>query len=161
MTPVRHDYIAPVLHLGDWIRQHYVPIPDDIAEDLLRAHRRVIAVLNGHETRRAVHRKKDGEYYLVMSKPLLRRAKAAPGDMVAVQIWSDPKPDHVDLAEEFVIVLEQDPEASDRFYSMTAGMRRSISYYVTSAKRTETRIKRSMEMAHKIRTGTLHGDRHE
>jgi hypothetical protein len=39
-------------------------------------------------------------------------------------------------------------------------MQRSIASYVTSAKRQETRIKRALELAHKLKTYTLYGDLH-
>jgi bacteriocin resistance YdeI/OmpD-like protein/uncharacterized protein DUF1905 len=152
-------YVAPVLRLGDGARQYFLPIPDDIADSLAGLGRRVIVRLNGYEVKRAIHRKRDGERYLVMSRPILREAKAVPGDMVEVLIWSDPHPDAVDLAEEFVVALEQDQIAAARFYAMTPGKQRSIAHYVNSAKRVDTRIKRALELAHKLRTFTLAGDR--
>ena len=85
----------------------------------------------------------------------LRDIGVIPGDIVEVSIWSDPNPDAVDLCEEFRIALDQDKEASDRFYSLSVGKRRSIAYYPNSAKRVETRIKRSIEICHKLRTKTL------
>ncbi len=158
METTRHGYVAPVLRLGDGIRQYYLPVPDEIADVLLTSGRRIICLMNGHEVKRAIHRKQDGERYLVLSRPLLRDASAVPGDMVEVLIWSDPAPDDIDIAEEFVVALEQDEEAALRFYAMTPGKQRSIAHYVNSGKRVETRIKRALELAHKLRTYTLSGD---
>jgi uncharacterized protein YdeI (YjbR/CyaY-like superfamily) len=58
------------------------------------------------------------------------------------------------------VALEQDEEAAARFYAMTRGRQRSLASYVTSAKREETRVKRAVELAHKLRTRTLYGDLH-
>ena len=42
---------------------------------------------------------------------------------------------------------------------MTPGRQRGLAYYITSAKTTDTRLKRALEIAHKLRTHTLYGDR--
>ncbi|MEM8488954.1 MAG: YdeI/OmpD-associated family protein, partial [Bacteroidota bacterium] len=70
----------------------------------------------------------------------------------------DPDPDHVELGEELEEVLAMDEEAAARFYSFTPGKRRGLAHHVNSAKREATRIKRALEIAHKVRTYTLYDD---
>lgn len=154
------EFAAPVLPVQRGLVQHGLPIPEDVAEALLRNGRRVLAELNGHRVSRAIHRDPEVDAFLVMSRGILRAIGAAPGDLVVVNIWSDPDPDHVDIPEEFEAVLDQDEAAASRFDAMTPGMKRSLVHYIASAKRTETRIKRSFQMAERLRTGTLYGDRH-
>lgn len=139
---------------------HYAPLPLDISDAFESAGvRRVIVTLNGLEIRRAIMGRKDGERHVLLGIPFLRKARIKEGDMAHLEIRRDPAPDTIDLGEEFTEVLEMDEEASERFYAMTPGKQRSLAYYVTSARREETRIKRALALAHKLRTHTLHGDR--
>ena len=50
------------------------------------------------------------------------------------------------------------PSAAARFASLTPGRQRSLAYYVDSAKRDATRIRRALDLAHKLKTHTLYGD---
>jgi len=155
-----YSFRSPVLRLDSQMRQHYVPIPTDIAESLESSGtRRVIATINGLSTRRAICTNKNGERYIFVSLDMLRQIKTVLEDIVLIDLITDPDPDRIDLGEEFEAVLEQDDEASERFFGMTIGKQRSLAHYVTSAKRNETRIKRALDLAYKLRTYTLAGDR--
>jgi len=139
--------------------QHYIPVPTDIAKILeASGTKRVIATINGFSIRRALFGSGDGERFIVTSRVFLREIKASPGDVVHVEMISDPEPDRIDLGEEFETVLAQDSDAAERFFNMTTGRQRGLAQYITSAKRVETRIKRALEIALKLRTDTLHED---
>ena len=56
-------------------------------------------------------------------------------------------------------VLAEDAAAKRRWDEITIGKRRSIVHYINGAKKSETRLKRSLELAEKMRTYTLAGDR--
>ena len=81
------------------------------------------------------------------------------GDELMISLDPDPDPDFVELGEEFTEVLELDEEAAARFFSFTPGKQRGLATYVNNAKREETRIKRALEIAHKLKTYTLYGDK--
>lgn len=156
---MRESFASPVLRLDSGMRFHYLPLPVDLAAALRDAGvKRLLCSLNGHSVRRAVQGRADGEQYLVVGIPLLREIGAALGDIVEVTIEPDPDPNHVDVGEEFEAALEDDEQAAARFYAMPTGQRRSLAYYVNSAKRPETRVKRAYEIAHKLRTHGLYGD---
>ena len=153
-------FLAPILRLPDGMRFHYLPLPMDVAEAFLAAGvRRVLATINGHTVGRGIQGRHDGERYLILGQALLRDLGVALGDMVPVELIPDPNPDDVDLPEALVAALDQDEEAATRFYGMTPGKRRSLAHYVSSAKRPDTRIRRALELAHKLRTFTLHSDK--
>ena len=155
-----HEFVAPVLRQPRGFRFHYVPLPEEVAEALERAGtRRVVVELNGFRIRRAVMNSVDVGRHLVAGRTVLRDAGARLGDMVHVALWIDPDPEAVDIPEELEAALEQDPKAAARFASFTHGQQRSLALYVTQAKRTETRVRRSLELATKLRTYTLYGDR--
>ena len=153
------EFPSPVLKRDAIMSYHYLPVPTEIAESLIEnGTKRVIATINEVDENRAIQVTANGEYHLVFGLQVLRRVGARPGDVVVVSLRSDPNPNVIDLPEELKEALAQDREASDRFFGMTPGKQRSICMYVTQAKRTETRIRRALELAHKLRTYTLHGD---
>lgn len=156
-----YEFPAPVLKKSDQNpAYHYIPIPTEIAEELVEAGtRRLIADLNGTDVRRYLFSNADGEWAIIVGLSKLRDAGVSPGDMVIVGLRPDPNPDHVEICEEFQVALEQDPEAQERFDSFTTGKQRSLVHYINSAKRTSTRVRRSLEMCEKIRTRSLHSDR--
>lgn len=154
-----YSFVAPLLRTEEGLTQHYVPLPTDVA-DRLQAEgvRRVVGTMNGHPVNRGVISNRHGERFLLLGLLLMRDIGIDVGDMVEVEVRPDRDPDRIEMAEEFEIALEQDAEAGERYYAMTPGRRRSLNYYVASAKRPETRIKRALEVAHKLRTNTLYGD---
>ena len=140
---------------------HIVPIPFEIADIFLTDKiRRVLVTFNGHTVRRAIQTRTNGEApYIVMSRDLMRTVGVQYGETVFVDLEADPEPNRIDIPEELMIALEQDEPASTRFYGMTPGKQRGLAHYVSSAKRPETRIKRALELAHKLRTYTLYSDK--
>ncbi len=160
MTEPEFEFAAPVLRQSRGLRFHYLPLPDEVADALEREGvRRVIVDLNGFRVRRAVMNSVDAGRHLVTGRSVLRDAGARLGDMVHVALWADPDPEAVELPEELEAALAQDPGAAARFETFTPGQRRSLALYVTQAKRTETRVKRSIELAYKLRSYTLYGDK--
>ncbi|HYE96690.1 MAG TPA: YdeI/OmpD-associated family protein [Rubricoccaceae bacterium] len=162
MERAEHTFAAPVLRLDEPpLRMHYVPLPADVAEALRAAGvRRLLCRFNGRPLKRAVQGRVGGERFVLLNVAFLREIGAREGDTVVVELRPDPDPDAIDLGEELAIVLEQDEAAAARFFAFTPGMQRSLASYVTSAKRPETRIKRALALAHKVRTNALYGDRH-
>lgn len=158
MTP--EPFAAPILRQAFGMAFHYLPVPRSVAEPLLAAGtRRVVATINGKPFERGIQGGAAEEPYLVIGLPILRELGVREDDVVIVELEPHPDPNAVVLGEEFEAALALDDEAAERFRSMTPGLQRSLAYYVTSAKREETRIKRAIELTRKLRTRTLHGDR--
>ncbi|MGA7304693.1 MAG: YdeI/OmpD-associated family protein [Rhodothermales bacterium] len=154
-----YRFTAPVLIYKGGSTQHFLPVPGDVAEEIReRGTRRLILDLNGHKERRALHNIREMGPAIILSKRLLKVLGVSYGDFVHVELRVDPDPDFVEVCEELRVALEQDTEAAERFYAMTPGRQRSLAYYANSAKRVETRIKRSLELAGKLRTHMLAGD---
>lgn len=153
-------FAGPVLRLRAGLRQPYLPLPAEIADAWQAAGvRRLVGTLNGHPVRRAILGRRDGERYVALSRALLRDLGAEEGGTVRAILEPDPEPDRVDPGEELRAALAQDEAARARFEAMTPGRQRSLAHYVTSARRPETRVRRALELAHKLRTHTLYGDR--
>ncbi len=161
-SPSSQPFAAPVCRLDTGFRYHCIYLPPEIADTYVDAGiRRVVATLNERPYRRAIQSNADGQHFVIVGTSILRDIKVQLDDVVVVELAPDPDPDRIDLGEEFTEVLEMDDEAAERFFSFTPGKQRSLAHYVTSAKREETRIKRALELAHKIKTYTLYGDTRE
>lgn len=152
--PVR--FTATLVRMDSGARHHLVPVPDAIAEVFKAAKvKRVICTLNGQRVRRALQNHADGGSFILVGQPLLAQLQVKAGAALEVQLRADPKPDEVDLPDELELVLAQDDIARARWDTFTAGKRRTLLMYITPAKREETRIKRSVELAEKIRKRIL------
>ncbi len=153
------EFAAPVLYTDERLVKHYIPVPEEIASAIVSTgNRRVVISMNGVSFDRSIQGYKQGEPHVLIGKTHLKEAGITRGDNVIVSL-QPADPDHVELCEEFVEVLAQDAGARERFDKMTRGRQRSLAIYVNTPKRSETRIKRSLEMAMKLRTRTLYGDR--
>jgi len=153
------EFPGPILKREAIMSYHYLPVPTDVAEALIKSGtKRVIATINGVDENRAIQVTANGKYYLIFGLQVLKRLGARPEDVVIISLKSDPHPNVIEIPEELKEVLNQDHEAGERFYGMTPGKQRSICMFVSEAKRAETRIKRALEMAYKLRTYSLHGD---
>ncbi|HEX8385821.1 MAG TPA: YdeI/OmpD-associated family protein [Rubricoccaceae bacterium] len=154
------SFAAPVLRSETAMSYHYLPVPAEVAASLLASGtRRVVATMNGHTARRAIVTH-EGAPAIIVGQGLLRDVGVREGETVFVDVIPDPEPDRVDLGDEFEAVLADDQKAADRFFGFTTGRQRSMASYVTGAKRTETRLRRALELAHRLRTHTLYGDLH-
>jgi hypothetical protein len=135
------------------------PVPEEAAQAWKRAGiRRLIGTANGHPVKRALQNHADGGSFVMLGRPLLKEIGASVRSTVRLVLEPDPNPDALDLPAEFAAVLEQDEAAHTRWRTFTTGFQRSLLHYVSSAKREETRIRRSLELADKIRNRRLHSD---
>lgn len=153
VTPlVRHESALGVMHL--------LPVPDEIASAWKQAKvRRLVGSINGHPVKRALQNHADGGSFIMVGKPLIEECGLSLKALAKVELRPDPRPDDLDLPEEWLAALAQDDEARARWETFTIGMQRSLAYYISSAKQEATRIKRSLELAAKIRNRELHSDR--
>ena len=153
-------FTSTVVRLETGMRYHALPVPDDVAEKFKASGvRRLIAVINGHTCKRALQNHADGGSFIIVGGDLLKTCGLKLRSTVTVSLAPDPEPDALDLPEAFALVLEQDDEARGRWETFPIGRRRSLLHYITSAKQEATQIKRACELAEKIRTHTLYGDR--
>jgi hypothetical protein len=133
-----------------------VSIPSEIISELPESGRlRTLGKMNGAEFSLAIQGRKNGNGFFMVGSALRRAAKITTGDPVEIE-FNLTDPDFLELPEELKEVMEQDEEACKIFFGMTVGMQRSLSHYVSSVKNTDSRIKRAMELAYKMKTETLY-----
>lgn len=141
------------------MRHHALPVPDDVVTALrAKKVRRLIATINGREMRRALQTHAEGGGFIVLGREALAELGLKRGSEAKVVLRPDPEPDALDMPEVFALVLAQDDAARARWESFPIGRRRSLLHYVNAARQEATRIKRSWELAEKMRTHSLYGD---
>jgi hypothetical protein len=158
---VKHTFhfASRVVRLETGLRHHILPVPEEAAAAWKKAKvRRLAGTVNGHPVRRALQSHADGGSFIILGQPLLRDIGLTLRSTATVKLGADPRPDDLGLPDELLLVLEQDPEVLVRWNTFTPGRRRSLGTYISTARTEETRIKRSLELARKIRTHTLYGD---
>lgn len=133
-----------------------VTIPSEIISELPESGRlRTLGKMNGAEFSLAIQGRKNGNGFFMVGSALRRAAKITTGDPVEIE-FSLTDPVFLELPEELKEVMEQDEEAGKIFFGMTVGMQRSLAHYVSSVKNTDSRIKRALELAYKMKTETLY-----
>lgn len=154
------SFTSTVVRLETGMRYHALPVPDAVAAKFKAAGvRRLIATINGHTCKRALQNHADGGSFLIVGGDLLKTCGLKLRSVATVSLAPDPEPDDLDMPEAFALVLEQDPAARERWNTFPIGRQRSLLHYITSAKQEATQIKRAWDLAEKIRTHTLYGDK--
>jgi hypothetical protein len=154
----QQTFTAPVEIYEKGMKRHVAFIPDEVVRQLgIQPNTRLLVEIAGHTFRLAAISNGEGQFFLHLGQPLRRdtgiRDSLRP---VEFTISLDPNPQDIGLPEEFEAALYQDEEALKVFNTLTPGARRSLCHYVSSARRIDTRIKRALELAEKLRTRTLH-----
>lgn len=153
-----YHFTAPLSPLGGQIAYTGVFIPDEIMEQLPKGRLRTKGLMNNTPFSLAIQYRKAGNSFLMVSATMRRALKIRMGEQVKVQ-FELVDPDIVDMPEELEAVLSQDEEAAALYYAFTPGLQRSLAHYVHSVKNVDSRIKRALELAYKIKTRTLYRDR--
>lgn len=133
-------------------------IPPDVLSQLpaVKGRIRVKGTINGYPFNLAIQSAKEAGKYLMISGAF-RKACKIKGDKQTVAVsFSVVDSDELEIPEELISVLEQDEEAGKIFYAYTRGYQRSLVHYITSVKNIDSRIKRALELAEKIKIRGFH-----
>ncbi|HTJ79116.1 MAG TPA: YdeI/OmpD-associated family protein [Rariglobus sp.] len=153
-------FTSTVVRLETGMCYHALPIPDDVAEKFKASGvRRLIATINDHTFKRALQNHADGGSFIILGREQLKICGLKLRSTATISLTPDPTPDLLDMPECFALVLDQDDEARTRWETFPIGRQRSLLHFITSAKQEATQIKRAGELAEKIRTHSLYGDK--
>ncbi len=132
---------AVIVRLGGWSTG--VVVPPEVLERLPLEEQprlRVEGEVNGHPYEGALHHA-GGERFVMLPKRWLRASGVREGQFVEVEI-RPADPNRVDVPEELDRAIRE-AGLTEAWAELTPGTRRSMAYHVTSAKRSETRERRS------------------
>ena len=124
---------------------HVLYLPDELKPELpLDEHPRlrIDAEVNGVEHTGTWMPAGGGDYYLMLSKRLLKETGLEPGETATVRFRVADQ-NAVDVPEELEQALSQRELAREAWDDLPVGKRRNYAYRVSSAKREETRFRRT------------------
>jgi len=151
------SFIGKVERIDAIFKSFCIDVPPIILEKLpTKGRYRTEGTMNGIPFNLAVQTQKPARKYLTVSQDLLKKIKVNVGEPIEVKFYLVSS-DKLDIPEEFLAVLEGDELAEKMFNEFTTGKKRGLIHYINTGKSIDTRIKRSFEMAHKIKTRTLYG----
>lgn len=151
-----YKFFAAIETLDIGLVQHCIIVPPEILDQLNSKGRiRVKGTMNAVPFSLAIQSKKNGIRYFSVSRDLKKKINVAGGEKIRVQFCLADL-EALDMPEEMGILLEQDEEAMTIWNTFTTGAKRGLLHYISSGKSVETRIKRSIEIMNKAKTGMLH-----
>lgn len=145
------EFESCIVEFQGTFRNYALFIPAEILARLPQKGRiRMEGSMNDYPFNLAIQSGKEAGKFFSISAPFMRAAKLKPKQEVKVkcQIADLEK---LDVPEEFSAALELDEQAAKIYQGFTTGMKRSILHYINSAKTSDTRIKRSLELMEKFK----------
>lgn len=146
LTPID----GPMIH-------HLIIVPQEISA-MFRKEKgavRILCSVEGKDEFLCALNPRGDDYVIMASKQLIKKHGLREGQPFSVSVRTDVN-DGLELPEEFLEVLSQDDWGNQLFESLLPGRKRSLLYYIRSAKSTDTRIKRSFEIIEKLKAEKLH-----
>ncbi|WP_027392145.1 YdeI/OmpD-associated family protein [Aquimarina latercula] len=136
---------------------HSVLIPLEIAKSFITNNqKRVIVEISFKDTHIKFHAallKRKEQFYVMFSQRKQKQLGILLNDYFNIQLLEDTSKYGVEMSEELEAVLQSDPEASDIFESLTAGMKRSLIYYVLQFKNSQTKIDKALIITENLKLG--------
>jgi hypothetical protein len=139
----RQEFEAAIEPIGPkeaWAR---IFVPFDV-EHVFGTKSRVAVkgTLNGYPFRSSLFPEGDGRHYLYVNKGLCEGARVQPGLPVRVELEMDSVPREVEIPEDLMIALAQNPMAEVRFDRMSLAEKKDYVEWIESARKPETRASR-------------------
>lgn len=131
---------------------HIIIVPDEVASMFANEKgptRILCSICNDSEFPCALI-PRNNKQVIIASKQLINKHKLILGSAFKIAIRIDPA-NGLELPEEFSEVLAQDEFAFEAFNALTDGGKRGYIYYIRQGKSIETRIKRSLDIAEKLK----------
>ncbi|MDX5319602.1 MAG: YdeI/OmpD-associated family protein [Bacteroidota bacterium] len=146
-------YVKGILRdSGVAIAGWYLEIPEDTHQKLnLEPRSRVMMTLGEDRLHRALRLSTNGYAYITVNLKLIDKYHLKEGATVEIGLEPDHSEFGMELSEEMVEVMEQDPEGKELFLRANAGVQRGFLHYISSAKGVQTRINRALHVMNRLR----------
>jgi Bacteriocin-protection, YdeI or OmpD-Associated/Domain of unknown function (DUF1905) len=131
-----------------------VGLPRKIVSKLPEGRLRTSGTINDVPFLLAIQFRRDGRRFLLFSKAICKAANIKVGDRVQIS-FNLVSLEIVELPEELAAVFAQDKDAKKIWDTFTTGQCRNLTIYVKSVKNIDSRIKRALDIAKKIKTRQL------
>ncbi len=132
--------------------KHYISIPDNVADEFQFAEiTHVEGDIEGNTFRRRLQTRSDGSWCLMFGMTWLKQAGLDVGMEVIVEMAPDPDPDRVDVPDELMAKLVEDPRLLEAWEQLAPSKRKMLGYHIERAKRSDTRERRAESMVNDLR----------
>lgn len=150
-----YRFTAPLEKMNAQMAFMYVEVPLDVEREFgTKGRVRVLGTVNGVAVDRALMPQKSGVHIIILGGEIRRAAKIkGVDDPVYVELWKHPNPDELELPEALAETLDFLPEMKAAWDKLTPGMKRSMCYWVGSAKTEATQAKRVAELLRRFEAG--------
>lgn len=93
----------------------------------------------------------DGEGYITVSQVRMKKFDIHFGEEVNVYLEKDESEFGMEVAPEFLAVLESDPEGKERFNQLKKGFQRYMLYYTIQVKSSDKRVARAIMLVNNLK----------
>lgn len=132
--------------------QFHFPVPEEFVHKLIiENNKRVICTVNNSLRLRAAIMKSQDYFYILFNGENRKKLGLEEGDEIQICLEKDLSEYGFDMPEELSVLFEQDDEAYDYFMNLTIGKRRSLIYLVQKVKNTDSRLRKSLAIAHHLK----------
>jgi len=123
-------------------------IPRKISDQFRQSkHKRFIYNFNGSkDIHRTMMPKGDNEYFVYVSKDLMKELKIKLNQVIEISIRPDLSEYGMEMPEEMMEALLAYPQADEYFHQLTPGKQRTLIYQVANLKRVESRVKKAVQI---------------
>lgn len=142
------QFTAQLENLDSDTWHFHIAVPDVIAQPFLQTNqKRVICKIDGlDEFHCALMPKGNGQYFININKERRKKLGLSMGAKVQAKIKTDDSKYGLPICEELEELLKIDDEGSQYFHALSLGKQRTLIHVVSSPKRSETRLKKSVTM---------------
>jgi len=131
---------------------HIIIVPDEVALIFAKekGSTRILCSILGDSEFPCALIPRNNKHVIIASMQLIKKHKLSLGSSFKIAIRTDPA-NGLEMPEEFSEVLIQDEFANEAYTALNDGGKRGYIYYIRQGKSIETRIKRSLEIAEKLK----------
>ena len=131
---------------------HVIIVPDEISKQFIsgKGSARILCSIGKHPEFPCALIPRHERYVIIASKKLIKEHNLQLEIPFTISIRIDPG-NGLELPEEFSEVLSQDGFAFHAYEALSDGGKRGYIYYIRQGKSIDTRIKRSLEIAEKLK----------
>jgi hypothetical protein len=123
-------------------------LPREITVLLPKGRKRVKGLMNGAPFSTSIQYKRDGTQFFAINAELREAAAIRPGDPVKV-LFTLIKEEAIEIAPELETVIALDDGVGRVWNGFTAGLQKNLTHYVDTAKKLDSRIRKSFELIKK------------
>lgn len=131
----------------------FVTVPFDVEEAFGKKRVRVNAIVAGFPYRGVLSRMGSDDHILIVLKEIRTKAGVTFGDEIEITVEEDTEPRVVVVPEDVQNALKEHPQAGKFFDKLAYSHRKEYMFWITSAKRAETRQNRIVKMIELLMDG--------